>query len=232
MPKGRILVIDDEKDLIELVRYNLEQEGFQVTGAADGESGLHIALNEIPDLVVIDLMLPGMDGLDVCRALRSNRRAASIPIIMLTAKSAESDRIVGLEMGADDYVTKPFSPRELAARVKAVLRRTSAPRSKPNVIRRGILSIDRSRREVSVNGNPIDVTATEFRLLQFFAEHPGRVFSRSELIDATLGREVSVIDRTIDVHITGLRKKLGSCSDWIETVRGFGYRFREETEIE
>jgi two-component system alkaline phosphatase synthesis response regulator PhoP len=232
MAKGRILVIDDETDIIELVRYNLELEGFQVNSASDGESGLNTAIQEMPDLVLIDLMLPGMDGLEVCRSLHADNRTASIPVIMLTAKSAESDRIVGLELGADDYVVKPFSPRELAARVKAVLRRTQQPRSQSKVIQRSSLSIDLTRREVSIQGSPIELTATEFRLLQFFAEHPGRVFSRSELIDAALGREVSVIDRTIDVHITGLRKKLAGCSDWIETVRGFGYRFREETDAQ
>jgi phosphate regulon transcriptional regulator PhoB len=232
MAKGRILVIDDEADLIELVRYNLEQEGFEVGSALDGESGLKIAIHEIPDLVLIDLMLPGMDGLEVCRSLRADKRTSSIPVIMLTAKSAESDRIVGLELGADDYVIKPFSPRELAARVKAVLRRSLPPRSQSQVIHRSGLSIDTIRREVSLNGNPIELTATEFRLLQFFAEHPGRVFSRSELIDAVLGREVSVVDRTIDVHITGLRKKLAGFGTWIETVRGFGYRFREESDFE
>ncbi len=232
MAKGRILVIDDEADLIELVRYNLEQEGFQVTSASDGEAGLNIALREMPDLALVDLMLPGMDGLEVCRSLRADNRTASIPVIILTAKSAESDRVVGLELGADDYVVKPFSPRELAARVKAVLRRTQQPSPQSKAIHRGGLSIDLSRREATLHGIPIELTATEFRLLQFFASYPGRVFSRSELIDAALGRDVSVIDRTIDVHITGLRKKLGSCSDWIETVRGFGYRFREETEPE
>lgn len=232
MAKGRILVIDDEEDLIELVRYNLEQEGFQVKSASDGESGLTVARKELPDLILIDLMLPGMDGLELCRSLRAENRTASIPVIMLTAKSAESDRIVGLELGADDYVVKPFSPRELTARVKAVLRRTNPPRLQSKIIHRGGLTIDLSRREVSIHGSPMELTATEFRLLQFFAEHPGRVFSRSELIDAALGREVSVVDRTIDVHVTGLRKKLGICSNWIETVRGFGYRFREETESE
>ena len=229
MAKGRILIIDDEEDLIELVRYNLEQEGFQVEGVTDGESGLHHAVQKAPDLILVDLMLPGMDGLEVCRALRADNRTASVPIIMLTAKSTESDRIVGLELGADDYVVKPFSPRELAARVKAVLRRTQTPQSESKVIRRGDLSIDLTRREVNIKGTPIDLTATEFRLLQFFAHNPGRVFSRSELIDGVLGRDVSVIDRTIDVHITGLRKKIGDYSVWIETVRGFGYRFREET---
>jgi len=195
MARGRILVIDDEEDLIELVRYNLEQEGFQVEGATDGESGLRHAIQKMPDLVLVDLMLPGMDGLEVCRSLRATNRTAAIPVIILTAKSAEPDRIVGLELGADDYVVKPFSPRELAARVKAVLRRTQAPPSRSEVIRHGGLAIDLNRREVTVNGITVELTATELRLLQFFAQHPGRVFSRSELIDAALGRDVAVIDR-------------------------------------
>ena len=232
MAKGRILVIDDEKDLIELVRYNLEKEGFLVEGAQDGEQGLAAARQEHPDAIIIDYMLPGIDGLEVCRALRADNRTSSVPIIMLTAKSGESDRIVGLELGADDYVVKPFSTRELAARVKAVLRRTQTPPSKSEVIRRGSLSIDPGRREVHINGISLELTATEFRLLQFFAHHPGRVFSRSELIDAVLGRDVSVIDRTIDVHITGLRKKIGDYSGLIETVRGFGYRFRDEADLD
>ncbi len=231
MARGRILVIDDELDLIELVRYNLEKEGFTVQGAQDGESGLAQAIRELPDLIVVDLMLPGVDGLDVCRSLRFDKRTARIPIIMLTAKSEESDRILGLELGADDYVTKPFSPRELVARIKAVLRRTSAPQAESEIIQRGSLIIDLTRRAVSCAGDSISLTATEFRLLQFFATRPGRVFSRSELIDGVLGRDVVVEDRTIDVHITGLRKKLGACGDWIETVRGFGYRFREESEL-
>ena len=230
MARGRILVIDDEKDLIELVRYNLENEGFTVRGAQDGESGLSIALRELPDLVVVDLMLPGIDGFDVCRALRSDKRTTQIPIIMLTAKSAESDRILGLELGSDDYVTKPFSPRELVARIKAVLRRTAAPQAPSEMIQRGNLTIDLARRTVNCTGETVVLTATEFKLLHFFATRPGRVFSRTELIDGVLGRDVVVEDRTIDVHITGLRKKLGDCGDWIETVRGFGYRFREDYE--
>ena len=227
MPKGTILVIDDEKDLIELVKYSLEKEGFQVKGAFNGESGLAAAVRDVPNLVIVDLMLPGMDGLEVCRRLRTDTRSAAVPIIMLTAKSAESDRVVGLELGADDYVTKPFSPRELAARVKAVLRRSSSQAPATAVIRHGGLTIDLTRREVSCDGKSIAVTASEFRLLHFLADHPGRVFSRSELIDGALGREISVVDRTIDVHITGLRKKLGNCGECIETVRGFGYRFKE-----
>jgi two-component system, OmpR family, alkaline phosphatase synthesis response regulator PhoP len=228
MSKGRILIIDDERDLIELISYNLNKEGFQVKGATDGESGLSTAARESPDLILVDLMLPGIDGLEVCRALRADDRTSHIPVIMLTAKSAESDRIVGLELGADDYVTKPFSPRELTARVKAVLRRSSNPQPPLELIRRGVLTIDVARREVQCRGKLIDLTATEFRLLQFFADHPGRVFSRMELIDGAWGRDVAVVDRTIDVHVTGLRKKLGGCGEWIETVRGFGYRFQED----
>jgi two-component system, OmpR family, alkaline phosphatase synthesis response regulator PhoP len=230
MARGRILVIDDEKDLIELVRYNLEKEGFVVRSAQDGESGLSAAKKELPDLILVDLMLPGIDGLDVCRSLRSDSRTARIPVIMLTAKSAESDRILGLELGADDYVTKPFSPRELLARIKAVLRRTLSPQPVSEVIRRGNLTIDMARRTVTCAGEPIVLTATEFRLLQFFASHSSHVFSRAQLIDSAMGRDVSVEDRTIDVHITGLRKKLGNCGDWIETVRGFGYRFRDDAD--
>jgi two-component system, OmpR family, alkaline phosphatase synthesis response regulator PhoP len=221
-----VLVIDDEKDLIELVRYNLEKEGFLVKGEPNGESGMATALRDLPNIIIIDLMLPGIDGLEVCRRLRSDARTAGIPIIMLTAKTGESDRVVGLELGADDYVTKPFSPRELAARVKAVLRRSTAQASQPSLIRRDDLTIDLDRREVICEGKSISLTASEFRLLQFLAEHPGRVFSRSELIDAALGRDVAVVDRTIDVHITSLRKKMSKCGEWVETVRGFGYRFR------
>jgi two-component system alkaline phosphatase synthesis response regulator PhoP len=227
MPKGAILVIDDEKDLIELVKYSLEKEGFLVKGALDGESGLAATVREVPDLVIVDLMLPGIDGLEVCRRLRLDERTAAVPLIMLTAKSAESDRIVGLELGADDYVTKPFSPRELAARVKAVLRRSIKRAPASSIIRHGELTVDLTRREVSCQGKSVALTASEFRLLHFLATHPGQVFSRSEMIDGALGREISVVDRTIDVHVTGLRKKLGHCGDWIETVRGFGYRFRE-----
>ena len=228
MSKGTVLVIDDEKDLVELVRYNLRSEGFEVLAARDGESGVREALDRRPDLVLIDLMLPGIDGLEVCQRLRSDERTSRIPLIMLTAKSSEADRVVGLELGADDYVTKPFSPRELAARVKAVLRRAGGHQELPELIRRGSLEIDVARHEVSCEGDRVELTATEFRLLHLLAARPGRVFSRSELIDGALGRDVAVLDRTIDVHVVALRRKLGRCGCWIETVRGFGYRFRED----
>ncbi|MBI3271126.1 MAG: response regulator transcription factor [Planctomycetes bacterium] len=224
--KGTVLVIDDEKDLIELVRYNLGKEGLDVIAAADGESGLAIAGRHAPDLVVLDLMLPGMDGLDVCRRLRGEHATARLPILMLTAKAAESDRIVGLELGADDYLAKPFSPRELVARVKALLRRAAPPEEATAVHRCGELLVDVGRHEVAWRGRPVSLTATEFRVLVFLAARRGRVLSRTEIIDGALGRDVAVIDRTIDVHVTSLRKKLGSGGDLLETIRGFGYKFR------
>jgi two-component system alkaline phosphatase synthesis response regulator PhoP len=228
MPKGTVLVIDDEEDLIELVRYNLEKEGFHVIGAGDGESGLSKVAGEKPDVIVIDLMLPGMDGLEVCRSLRAENGTSGIPIIMLTAKASESDRIVGLELGADDYVTKPFSPRELIARIKALLRRSSGFSKQPSIIRRGDLSIDPASHEVCCGDRKIGLTATEYKLLQFVALHPGFVYSRNAIIDGALGRDVTVLERTVDVHIMSLRRKLGKCGKWIETIRGFGYKFREE----
>jgi DNA-binding response OmpR family regulator len=230
MPKATVLVIDDEKDLIELVRYNLEKEGFRVMSALDGEAGVALATREQPDVVLVDLMLPGIDGLEVCGRLRAGDRTSGIALIMLTAKTSESDRVVGLEMGADDYVTKPFSPRELAARVKAVLRRTSPRKPDPERLQHGGLKIDLARHEVSCEDEPVALTATEFRLLRFLASRPARVFSRAEIINAVLGSDVEVLDRTVDVHVVSLRRKLGRCGDWIETVRGFGYRFREQQE--
>ncbi len=232
MSKGMILVIDDEEDLIELVRYNLNKEGFEVAGASDGESGLVQAKRNKPDVVIIDLMLPGIDGLEVCRALRAGSETSHIPLIMLTAKGSESDRIVGLELGADDYITKPFSPRELTARIKALLRRTRGFRQNRSLIRRGEISIDLNSHEVSCQGSAVELTATEYRLLQFMASHPGHVFSRNAIIENVLGRDVAVLDRTIDVHIMSLRRKLGICGQWIETIRGFGYKFREDSTME
>lgn len=225
--RGTILVIDDEQDLIELVRYNLDKEGFDVVAATDGGSGLDIATRHKPDLVVLDLMMPGMDGLEVCRRMRNDERTRRIPVIMLTAKAAEADRIVGLELGADDYVTKPFSPRELVARVKAVLRRSTEQLEPTEMVRSGELAIDAKRHEVTFAGQPIALTATEFRILQFLASRPGRVVSREDIIDVALGRDAAIFDRTIDVHITAIRKKLGHGGDQVETVRGFGYKFRD-----
>jgi two-component system phosphate regulon response regulator PhoB len=228
MHKATILIIDDEKDLIELVRYNLEKEGYDAIAAADGQAGLEIAQRHKLDLIVLDLMMPGMDGLEVCRRLRADGRTSRIPVIMLTAKATEADRVVGLELGADDYITKPFSPRELVARVKAILRRTTTQAEPEQVIRHGDLSIDVVRHEVKFNDRAVSLTATEFRILQFLASKPGRVLSRDDIIDAALGRDANVFDRTIDVHITAIRRKLGKGADQIETIRGFGYKFRDE----
>jgi two-component system phosphate regulon response regulator PhoB len=226
MNKGTVLVIDDEKDLIDLVRYNLEKEGYDVIAAYDGQSGLEVAMKHAPDLVVLDLMMPGMDGLQVCQRLRSDPRTARMPVIMLTAKATEADRIVGLELGADDYITKPFSPREVVARVKAVLRRAASQHDEPSVIRSGELQIDLLGRDVTFAGHRISLTATEFRILQFLATRPNRVFNRDEIISAALNNDAAVFDRTVDVHITSIRRKLGAAGDLIETVRGFGYKFR------
>ena len=229
MHKGTILIIDDEKDLIELVRYNLEKDGYDSISAADGQTGLEIAQRHKLDLIVLDLMMPGMDGLEVCRRLRADPRTGRVPLIMLTAKATEADRIVGLEMGADDYITKPFSVRELLARVRAVLRRTSVAAASTEVIRRGELAIDVARHEVTWAGQRVQLTATEFRILEYLASRPGRVLSRDDIIDGALGRDTSVFNRTIDVHITALRKKLGAGGAHIETVRGFGYKWADRT---
>lgn len=226
MSRGTILVIDDEKDLIELVRYNLEREGFEVISAMDGRSGLDIALAHRPDLILLDLMMPGMDGLEVCRRLRADSRTARTPLLMLTARAEEADKVVGLELGADDYVIKPFSPRELVARVKAVLRRWTH-QEESQAIRHGELLIDVGRHEVLFDGSPINLTATEFRILVLLGGRAGRVLTRDEIIDGALGRDTAVFDRTVDVHITAIRRKLGKGGDYIETVRGFGYKFRE-----
>jgi len=226
MKKGTVLVIDDEKDLIELITYNLGKEGYDVIAASDGQEGLDVVKRHRPDLVVLDLMMPGLDGLQVCQRLRSDSRTMGVPIIMLTAKATEADRVVGLEFGADDYITKPFSPREVVARVKAVLRRSTPQPEEQQLIRCGELVIDLSGHEVTYRGQRVALTATEFRILQFLANRPGRVFSRDEIIDAALGNETAVFDRTVDVHITAIRRKLGAGGEQVETIRGFGYKFR------
>ena len=227
MSKATILMIDDEADITELVRYNLEKEGFDVMAASDGETGLQLARQKRPDVIVLDLMMPGMDGLEVCRALRGDERTRLASVIMLTAKAAETDRIVGLEMGADDYVTKPFSPRELVARVKAVLRRALRGQESNPRIRVGNLEIDVARHEVLYEESPVSLSATEFRILHFLAGRAGRVVSRNEIMDAAMGEDSNVFDRTIDVHITAIRRKMGKGADRIETIRGFGYKLRD-----
>jgi DNA-binding response OmpR family regulator len=226
MSRATILVIDDEKDLIELVRYNIEAAGFDVIAAMDGKSGLDIATRHRPNLIVLDLMMPGIDGLEVCRWLRTRPETAAIPVIMLTARASETDQVVGLELGADDYVTKPFSPRELVARVRAILRRIGARDNPADVIRHGDLVVDAGRNEVTYRGQKIDLTAMEFRVLHFLAHRPGRVISRESILEAVSGGSGAVLDRTVDVHVTALRRKLGAGGGEIETVRGFGYKLR------
>jgi DNA-binding response OmpR family regulator len=230
MSKATILAIDDEKDLIELVRYNLEKEGFDVVPAMDGESGLQVALHHRPDVILLDLMLPGMDGLEVCRLLRADPRTKGIPLIMLTAKAGEADRVIGLELGADDYVTKPFSPRELVARIKAVLRRVSTHAAKGDVKSIGRVVIDPGRHELTCQGRLVELTATEFRILNVLAGNVGKVFSRDEIIDAVLGEEAAVMDRTVDVHVLSLRRKMGEFGRYIRTVRGVGYKLDAGTD--
>jgi DNA-binding response OmpR family regulator len=228
MPSPKILVVDDEEDLLELLRFNLSGEGFSVTCAATGEEALEKVKEEAPDLILLDLMLPGMDGLQVTRRLKSQAVTKEIPIVMLTAKGEEGDIVKGLEMGADDYMTKPFSRKVLAARIRAVLRRKQAkPKDESGVLKVQDLVIHPGRREVLVKGKAVELTFTEFGILNFLARRPGWVFTRSQIVDAVKGDEYFVTDRSVDVQVVGLRKKLGSAAKFIETVRGVGYRFKE-----
>jgi two-component system phosphate regulon response regulator PhoB len=228
MKKETILVVDDEEDILELVRYNLQREGYQVETAVSGEKALKLARQQPPELIVLDLMLPGMDGLDVARHLKNDARCRQVPIVMLTAKGEEADVVTGLELGAEDYVTKPFSPRILVARIKAVLRRRhEAPAEGDERIEIHDLEIHPGRREVRVAGVPVDLTYTEFQVLHCLARRPGWVFTRAQIVDAVRGDNYPVTDRSVDVQVVGLRKKLGAAGRYIETVRGVGYRFRE-----
>jgi two-component system alkaline phosphatase synthesis response regulator PhoP len=227
MAREKILVVDDEEDILELVRYNLSKERYRVTSALSGEIALQKAREEHPDLILLDLMLPGLDGLSVCRELKRDPAIGSTPIIMLTAKGEDADIVVGLELGADDYIVKPFSPRVLQARIKAVLRRREHDEADDALIRIHDLSIYPARHEVLLRGIPIILTTTEFRILHFLARRPGWVFSREKIINAVKGEDYAVTDRSVDVQIVGLRKKLGSAGDCIQTVRGVGYKFKE-----
>jgi two-component system phosphate regulon response regulator PhoB len=229
MAKERILVVDDEEDILELVRFHLAREGYQLVLAASGEEALKKAGREALDLIVLDLMLPGLDGLEVAKALKNDAKTKAVPIIMLTAKGEDADVVSGLEIGADDYITKPFSPRVLTARVKAVLRRRSSTAvDDTKVILIHDLEIHPGRRSVSAGGNALDLTYTEFQLLCVLARRPGWVFTRSQIVDAVRGSDYPVTDRSVDVQVVGLRKKLGTYGHYIETVRGVGYRFKEK----
>lgn len=227
---SHILIIDDEQDILDLLAYNLEKEGHSISTALDGLKGKEMALGLLPDLIVLDLMLPGMDGLELCRFLRSNPRTATIPVLMLTAKSEELDKVIGLEIGADDYVTKPFSIREIGARVKALLRRTGKKKAPESEIYRfGGLCIDLSTHEVRVSDELIKLSPLEFRLLRFFVTHTERVYSRDALLDKVWGDESFVEPRTVDVHIRRLREKIEPEGGLIKTIRGTGYRFSYES---
>ncbi len=225
-----ILVVDDEEDIRELVRYNLNKIGIETSGAVTGEQALELAREEHPALIVLDLMLPGIDGLDVCRILKNDARTEDICIIMLTAKGEEADIVRGLEIGADDYITKPFSPSILTARVKANIRRITGSKGGDGVMEYGDLFIHKGRREVLITGTPVTLTNTEFQILYFLASNPNWVFTRSQIIEAVKGDNYPVTERSVDFQIVGLRKKLGSIGDAIKTVRGVGYRFIELSE--
>jgi two-component system, OmpR family, alkaline phosphatase synthesis response regulator PhoP len=228
MPKEQILVVDDEEDILELVRFNLSRDGYGVLTAASGEEAVDMARTHLPHLMVLDLMLPGIDGLEVARILKAQPETAKLPIVMLTAKGEEPDVVAGLELGADDYVVKPFSPRILLARIRAVLRRRHVDTPEvSDVIKIHNLLIHLGRREVLVDGNIVRLTFTEFGILHYLVQRPGWVFTRTQIVDAVRGADYFVTDRSVDVQIAGLRKKLGVSGKFIETVRGVGYRFRE-----
>jgi two-component system phosphate regulon response regulator PhoB len=228
MAKETILIIEDEEDIQELVRYNLVKEGYRVAQAMSGEGGFKSAKSNHPGLILLDLMLPGLDGLEVCRLLKTDSKTQHIPIVMLTAKGEESDIVTGLELGADDYITKPFSPKVLVARLRSALRRKAKETTDDSTpLKVHDISIHPGRREATVKGKPVTLTFTEFQLLHFLAKRPGWVFTRQQIVDAVRGEDYPVTDRSVDVQIVGLRKKLGSRGDSIETVRGVGYRFKE-----
>ncbi len=228
MPKSNVIVVEDDEDILELISYNLAREGFSVSGYLSGEEGLAQIRKQRPDIVLLDLMLPGVDGLTVCKTIKSDPEVASVPIIMISAKGSESDIIRGLELGADDYITKPFSPKILISRTRAILRRyrdTVADHQATLDIHQ--LNINPGKHLCQLAGAPLELTKDEFQLLLFFARHPGWVFTRYQIVDDIKGEGYVVTERAVDVRIAGLRKKLGVYSDYIETVRGVGYRFKD-----
>ncbi|MFN6398738.1 MAG: response regulator [Planctomycetota bacterium] len=229
MPKSKILVVEDDRAISEILVYNLDKAGYEVSLAIDGRDGVNQAQLKLPDVILLDVMLPVIDGVEVCRRLRSKPETASSIIIMLTAKTEEADQLIGFSVGADDYVTKPFSVRVLMERIKALQRRKVAkPDDDNDVVTRAGIMLDRRRYRVNVDERPVELTKSEFRLLDTLIRQPGRAFDRTELIDSALGEDTLVLERTIDVHIRALRKKIGPKADAIETVRGVGYRFKED----
>jgi DNA-binding response OmpR family regulator len=231
MGKGQILIVEDDRSLAEVLDYNLRQDGYQTLVANDGQEGLRQAKLRTPDLVVLDLMLPLVDGLEICRRLRADPITRNILVLMLTAKSEETDEVVGFSVGTDDYVAKPFSVKVLLERIRALLRRRDGDTTDGSVLVSQGVMVDRERHRVTVEDKPLDLTPSEFGLLEALVRQPGRVFSRSELIDAALGGDSLVLERTIDVHIRSLRKKLGPHAVLVETVRGIGYRFRDPSGV-
>jgi two-component system phosphate regulon response regulator PhoB len=229
MAKGNILVVDDEQNLLQLVKYNLTKEGYSVTAVATGEDALAEAGSRHPDLILLDLMLPGIDGLEVCRLIKNNPAMSGIPVVMLTARGEDADVVTGLELGADDYIIKPFSPRVLVARVRALLRRKTTPpdQTDQTLVRLHDILIDPGKHQVYVEDQPVELTFTEFKLLQLLIQRPGWVFTRYQIVDALRGEDYPVSERSVDVQIVSLRKKLGNKGDFIQTVRGMGYKFKE-----
>ena len=225
----KILIVEDERDIVDLLRYNLEEAGFETDYVRNGADALHRAVEKSPDLILLDLMLPEVDGLIVCRLLKNDPRTKNIPVVMITAKAEERDRIAGLELGVDDYITKPFSPKEVVLRVSAVLRRIQVGKQSEDTqqIQRHGLTIDLDKHQVLTESGPIDLTATEFKLITLFARQPGRVFTRDILMDVIWGQEYYGIDRTVDTHVSRLRRKLAEFGEHIETVHGVGYRFKD-----
>ncbi len=229
MANETILIVEDEADIRELIRYNMEREGYKVAECASAEEAHAYLKRTLPDLILLDLMLPGTDGFAFCRAVRADERTAKLPVVMVTARDEDADIVAGLEVGADDYVTKPFSARILSARVRAVLRRrASEPGDECDVLVRGLIEIDRTHHSVKIDGRPVSLTLSEFKTLDLFMKRPGVVFSRYQIVDAVHGEDYPVTDRSVDVQIVGLRRKMGKCSELIETVRGVGYRMRAE----
>ena len=229
MAKKNVFVVEDEEDILDLIRHHLTKEGFVVASATDGLDAVKAIMRKPPDLILLDLMLPGLDGLEVCRQLKKDPKTAGVPILMVTAKDEESDVVAGLELGADDYIVKPFRMKELVARVRTALRRQRpAQLDKEAPVRAGAIEIHPGRHEVKVDGEPVEMTVTELRILQVLASRPGWVLTRDQIVDAVRGADYAVTDRAVDFQIVGIRRKLGDQADCVETVRGVGYRFREE----
>jgi len=228
MSKERILIVDDEEDILELLRYILTREGYTVKLATTGEEAVKLSAQEKPDLIIMDIILPGMDGLQATRAIKKSPDTSGVPVLMLSAKSEDADIVIGLELGADDYVTKPFSPAVLLARIKTLLRRTGKQEGDQSPIRIGDLTIDVNQREVFVKGRPVKITPGQFRVLQALAQRPGWAFPRGQIVDEIHGWGYDVNDRSIDLHIVALRKKLGPCASYIQTVHGVGYKLSKD----